>query len=157
MATEDTAASDVTFRALNDGDYGRGFCELLGQLTVVGALSEQQFRERLEMMRASGLIHVVVGECAGRVVAAATLVVEPKFVHAAGFVGHVEDVVVDKTLRGRKLGERVIKECHNLAAAKGCYKVILDCSEANVGFYEKCGYRKKEVQMRYDIPGPAGL
>ena len=29
----------------------------------------------------------------------------------------------------------------------GCYKVILDCSEENVPFYEKCGLTKKEVQM----------
>lgn len=29
----------------------------------------------------------------------------------------------------------------------GCYKVILDCSEDNVPFYQKCGLVKKEVQM----------
>lgn len=29
----------------------------------------------------------------------------------------------------------------------GCYKVILDCSEDNVPFYEKCGLTRKEVQM----------
>ena len=29
----------------------------------------------------------------------------------------------------------------------GCYKVILDCAEANVPFYEKCGLTRKEVQM----------
>lgn len=29
----------------------------------------------------------------------------------------------------------------------GCYKVILDCSEDNVNFYQKCGFTKKEVQM----------
>lgn len=30
---------------------------------------------------------------------------------------------------------------------QGCYKVILDCSEANQAFYEKCGLTRKEVQM----------
>ncbi len=30
---------------------------------------------------------------------------------------------------------------------RGCYKVILDCAEHNVAFYEKCGLTKKEVQM----------
>ena len=28
---------------------------------------------------------------------------------------------------------------------KQLYKVILDCSEGNMGFYEKLGYKKKEV------------
>jgi glucosamine-phosphate N-acetyltransferase len=31
--------------------------------------------------------------------------------------------------------------------AAGCYKVILDCAEHNVAFYEKCGLARKEVQM----------
>lgn len=33
------------------------------------------------------------------------------------------------------------------AQAAGCYKVILDCAEHNVGYYEKCGLTRKEVQM----------
>lgn len=34
-----------------------------------------------------------------------------------------------------------------MAKEIGCYKVILDCSEGNVGFYERCGLVRKEVQM----------
>ena len=34
-----------------------------------------------------------------------------------------------------------------LAIAAGCYKSILNCSEKNIGFYEKCGYKFKEVSM----------
>jgi hypothetical protein len=35
-----------------------------------------------------------------------------------------------------------------LVAAKkqGCYKCIVDCSEANVAFYERQGFKRKEVQ-----------
>ena len=29
----------------------------------------------------------------------------------------------------------------------GCYKVLLDCTEKNVPFYESCGMQKKELQM----------
>lgn len=35
----------------------------------------------------------------------------------------------------------------DVAEEEGCYKVILDCSEANAAFYEKCGMTRKEVQM----------
>ena len=35
----------------------------------------------------------------------------------------------------------------------GCYKVILDCTEDNVNFYTKCGFKQKEVQMVAYIPG----
>ena len=48
---------------------------------------------------------------------------------------------------------RFSKYCRLIAAlvdhAKkiGCYKVILDCSEENVAFYQKGGFERKEVQM----------
>lgn len=40
----------------------------------------------------------------GVVIGAGTLLVENKFIHACGRVGHVEDIVVDKAYRGYKLG-----------------------------------------------------
>ena len=42
---------------------------------------------------------------------------------------------------------RVIQALMEFAKAAGCYKVILDCGESNVAFYEKCGLTRKEVQM----------
>ena len=33
------------------------------------------------------------------------------------------------------------------AQNKGCYKVILNCSESNIPFYQKCGLEQNEVQM----------
>ena len=42
---------------------------------------------------------------------------------------------------------RVIDALVAHAKQAGCYKVILDCGEANVAFYEKCGLERKEVQM----------
>jgi glucosamine-phosphate N-acetyltransferase len=41
----------------------------------------------------------------------------------------------------------VIDALLTYAKQAGCYKVILDCGEANVAFYEKCGLKRKEVQM----------
>jgi len=40
-----------------------------------------------------------------------------------------------------------------IGKAAGCYKVILDCAEKNIGFYEKCGFKRKEVTMAWYIPG----
>lgn len=62
-------------------------------------------------------------------------------------VGHIEDVVVDAAARGQRLGQRLVDALVAAAKAAGCYKVILDCAEHNVAFYEKCGLTRKEVQM----------
>lgn len=32
---------------------------------------------------------------------------------------------------------------------KGCYKIILDCKESNVGFYQKSGFEPKERQCAW--------
>ena len=69
-----------------------------------------------------------------------TLFVEQKFIHSGGLAGHIEDVVVDSTIRGRGLGRIIIEKLKRIAFEAGCYKVILDCVDKNVPFYEKCGF-----------------
>ena len=45
------------------------------------------------------------------------------------------------------MGKRIIEALTELAWINSCYKVILDCADKNVGFYEKCGYIRKGAQM----------
>ena len=68
---------------------------------------------------------------------------EKKFIRNAGVAGHIEDIVVMSSHRGQKLGLRIINCLTALAWPNNCYKVILDCSDNNVKFYEKCGYERK--------------
>jgi glucosamine-phosphate N-acetyltransferase len=44
-----------------------------------------------------------------QIIATATLVVELKFIRGCGKCGHIEDVVVDSSYRGLRLGLRVIE------------------------------------------------
>jgi glucosamine-phosphate N-acetyltransferase len=41
----------------------------------------------------------------------------------------------------------IIEQLKFVSARTNCYKTILDCAEHNVKFYEKCGFKLKEVQM----------
>ncbi|PNH12865.1 Glucosamine 6-phosphate N-acetyltransferase [Tetrabaena socialis] len=134
-------------RQLHASDYDKGFLEVLAHLTTVGEVSRETFEEQLKRMDAAGGYRTVVVEDEGRVVATASMVVELKFIHACGKVGHIEDVVVDPAHRGKNLGLVLVGALVDAAREMGCYKVILDCAEANVAFYEKCGLTRKEVQM----------
>ncbi|CAO0800761.1 unnamed protein product [Mucor circinelloides] len=87
-----------------------------------------------------------------QVVAVGTILVERKFVHKNGLVGHIEDIAVNSNQQGKKLGLRIIQALKFIGAQRGCYKVILDCSEKNVPFYEKCGFKQKEVEMAWYVP-----
>lgn len=67
-------------------------------------------------------------------------------------MGLIEDVAVSRHAGSRGVGTMLIEKLKELAIEKKCYKTILNCSEDNIGFYEKCGFYQKEVQMRWDRP-----
>ncbi|KXZ44003.1 hypothetical protein GPECTOR_75g727 [Gonium pectorale] len=119
-------ATEFTVRPLQASDYDK-----------------EQFKRKEE----AGSYRTVVIEDGGRIIATAAMVIELKFIRGCGKVGHIEDVVVDPEYRGKRLGAMLIDALVDAAREAGCYKVILDCAEANVGFYTKCGLTRKEVQM----------
>ncbi|KAF0979241.1 hypothetical protein FDP41_001584 [Naegleria fowleri] len=146
-----SASTSYQARPIEPSDYEKGYLTLLSQLTTVGDISRENFLKRLSQLDPNTYRIVVIEDPKShRIVAAATVFVEKKFVHECGSVGHIEDVVVDANVRGQHLGVKVIEACKQFAQEQGCYKTILDCSEKNVKFYEKCGFVRKEIQMRFD-------
>mmetsp|Transcript_7000 Transcript_7000/g.18819 ORF Transcript_7000/g.18819 Transcript_7000/m.18819 type:complete len:152 (+) Transcript_7000:59-514(+) len=144
-----TDGSNLVLRRLDAADYHKGFLQLLGQLSVVGDVSEEQFQSRFSELSGNPDYYTVVIEDQGasKIVATASLIVERKFLRSCGKCGHIEDVVVADSYRGKKLGQRVLAALTDTAKEAGCYKIILDCSEDNAPFYEKCGLSRKEIQM----------
>lgn len=45
----------------------------------------------------------------------------------------------------------MIDQLKAMAKTLGVYKVILDCNDSNIDFYEKCGFKKKENCMAWYI------
>jgi glucosamine-phosphate N-acetyltransferase len=70
-------------------------------------------------------------------------------IHNLGIVGHIEDIAVAKDQQGKKLGLKIIQALDFIAEKTGCYKSILDCSEANEGFYVKCGFKRAGLEMAH--------
>ena len=115
-------------RSLCLEDYDLGYLNLLSQLTTVGDISREEWGERWHQMRdCNSTYYVIVLEDreVGRVVGAATLVMERKFIHSCGSVGRLEDVVVSDSYRGRQLGKLLVTTASLLAVKLGCYKVTI--------------------------------
>jgi glucosamine-phosphate N-acetyltransferase len=89
-----------------------------------------------------------------KIVGTASYFIELKFLHSGGKTMHIEDVVVVQEHRELGIGKKLMSYLTNLATETGCYKIILDCGEHNIGFYEKCGFKKHEVQMRKNVIKP---
>jgi glucosamine-phosphate N-acetyltransferase len=87
----------------------------------------------------------------GKVIGSITLLLEQKYIHDGGKVGHIEDVVTRKGYAGKGIGSALVNKCINLAKEEKCYKMILDCSPTNILFYKKAGFREHEISMRYDL------
>ena len=136
-------------RPLELTDIDKGFLSLLFQLTTVGSSSREALDARFAELQRNPDVLIQVAEDveSNQIVATGTVLIEPKFIHSCGKVGHIEDVVVDQSCRGTGLGKRLVEELVRWAESQGCYKVILDCAEDNAGFYTKCGLGRKEVQM----------
>ncbi|RCV12233.1 hypothetical protein SEVIR_2G264000v4 [Setaria viridis] len=149
-AGAEAAGDSYIIRPLDLADLSKGFFDLLAQLSPSPPLSEEAFRARFAELAALGADHLVlVAEEAatGRLAAAGAMLVERKFIRRCGLVGHLEDVVVDAAARGRGLGERLVRRLVEHARGRGCYKVILNCTTELKGFYAKCGFEEKNVQM----------
>ena len=94
---------------------------------------------------------VFVYEKEGKIEGSASVFIENKLLHCGSKVGHIEDVVVNKNKRLKGVGKLLIESCVDYSKRKGCYKVILDCAEHNIAFYESCGFSVSCSCMRVDL------
>ena len=141
--------AEIVIRPMNAVDLQRGFLDTVRalrptKLTVAEAVEVYQRRVR-------NRVRTFVALLDGKVVGTASLLIEPKFIHDGGVTGHVEDVAVHPECQGRGIGALLVARLMEESRKEGCYKVILDCAETVIPFYEKLGFRKWERAMRIDL------
>ena len=62
-------------------------------------------------------------------------------------LGIIEDVAVNEKYRGKGVGKKLVERLILIGKQKNCDKIVLNSSEENSKFYEKIGFKKKELQM----------
>jgi glucosamine-phosphate N-acetyltransferase len=139
---------DIHIRELEAPDFRRGFLETLGGLAEIGLTPEEAEAVWRSPQRSHTTTWVAV--YGDRVVGTATLIVEQKFIHRGGLVGHIEDVAVHRDFRRCGIGSRLVGHATEQAVIKGCYKVILNCHDPVQPFYRQLGYYRHDYGMRYD-------
>ena len=137
----------MQFRNLQKNDFNLGYLDLLSQLTEVNKnnISFEKFSNFIDKLSENHKIIIIINN--NKIIATGTLLIENKIIHSISKVGHIEDIVVDSNSKGLGIGKQIVNYLTNLAKENNCYKVILNCSDYNIGFYQKCGYQKKETQM----------
>ena len=142
--------SDIKIRDIVESDIDNGFLESLDNLRTVSNLNKETAKEILKKIIAKSDHIIRVAENDGKIVGSTTLLIEQKFIHEGGKVGHIEDVVVSKEFEGRGIGMKLVVSLLEKAKMMNCYKTNLDCKDELIPFYEKIGFKKESNQMRYN-------
>jgi len=142
--------NNITIRELQKEDLWNGFLTTLDSLRQASNIEKNTANEIFDKIKNNPYHVIAVALLEGKVIGAATLLLETKFIHNGGMVGHIEDVVVDKNYQGQKVGEKIILYLLDYAKMKECYKTILDCTDNVKPFYEKLGFVHNANALRFD-------
>ncbi len=141
---------EIEIREIKENDLENGFLETLDFLRKASDLDKNKAKEILEKIKQNPnqIIQVAIDD--KKIVGCITLLIEQKFIHDGGLVGHIEDVVVRKDYEGRGIGMKLVTSMLEYAKRKNCYKTILDCKDDVKQFYERIGFKRESNGMRYD-------
>jgi glucosamine-phosphate N-acetyltransferase len=145
-------STSYTIDELKEQHLQNGFIETLSFLSNVSTIPQEKLIETFKKLKQNADHNIFIAVTnEGKVVGATTLLIEHKFIHGCGKVGHIEDVVVHENFRKQGISDSLIEKAINVAKEGGCYKVILNCHEKLAPFYEKFGFKKHEIEMRLDL------
>ena len=141
---------EIIIREIEEDDLEKGFLKTLDFLRNASDLDKNKANEILKKIKQNPnhIIHVAIDN--KKIVGSTTLLIEQKFIHNGGLVGHIEDVVVRKDYEGKGIGIKLVTSLLERAKEKNCYKTILDCKDDVKQFYERIGFKHESNGMRYD-------
>lgn len=121
------------------------FQHLMPQLTNADMPSETDLQQLVDSQ--SALIIARLSDAENPIIGAGTLGV---FRTPSGLHAHVEDVVVDVTLRGQGIGEALVLALLDIAREMGLKGVSLTCNPRRAAanrLYQKMGFKKWETNV----------
>jgi ribosomal protein S18 acetylase RimI-like enzyme len=127
----------------------RDLARLVAQLSKTATFD----RSRVEAMIAHDATELLVVRDSGRIVGAATLVTFPL---PTGLRGHVDDVVVDESARGKGIARALLARMNELATQRGLRTLDLTSRpsrESALRLYESVGFIRRETNvLRFTPP-----
>jgi len=143
----------IGIRELVREDLNAGFLQSLDNLVPrTSRLNRDRAKKLMREINSNELHRVFVAVISegkkNSVVGTITLLVEPKFIYNGGRVGHIEDVSVRKGFERLGIGRRLVFHAVGYAKLLKCRKLVLDCSDGNIRFYERMGFSYQDNCMK---------
>jgi GNAT superfamily N-acetyltransferase len=114
------------------------------------------YRAAFDEITADDHQQLLVGELDGEVVSIAQVTWVRRLTYVGGEMGIVESVRVRSDLRGRRLGEQLMRHVLDLARRRGVVRVELTTNarrDAARRFYERLGFVASHIGMKYYLGG----
>ena len=151
----------MIIRDLIAPDLFHGFFETLTSLTDVGFNIDnpESMTKACEIYRrrlVSGILtyvavlfpSIIPGTDGELIIGTVTLLLDEKFIHGGSLVMHIEDVAVHKAHQGKHIGQDLIRYAIQQATNRGAYKIILNCTEQLIPYYQKLGFHNHGFCLR---------
>lgn len=124
---------------------------LLTELTVTNYIETILFIDNIERINNMGTIIIAyIGEIINdnfEIIASGTVIIEPKIIRNCKNVGHIEDIVVTKHMRGKGICQKILDSLKNESIEKNCYKVVLNCKNNLKKVYIKNGFKESGLEL----------
>lgn len=139
---------NIIIREIKTDDF-ENYMKLMYEFTNYKKdISNIEFKNKLFFMKDNNLCCILVIEKLNQIIGAGTIFNLNKLHNNS--VGQIEDVIIDSSFRGLGYGKLLIDKLVEIGKTKyNCYKIILNCIEKNVNFYEKCNFEIVGVEMKY--------
>ena len=136
--------SEISFRNVEETDMVE-VSSLLNQLKKID-LNKIDYKVAWSNFISNTSSNSIVGVYDKKIVAYGSIVVENKI--RGEVAGHIEDIVVDTSVRGKMLGVKLVKELVEIGKNFGCYRITLFCDKKLIKFYERNGFKVNNVLMK---------
>ena len=103
------------------------------------------WRTMLARFEDDPLYHLLVGELDGKLVSSVTLLVIENLTHNLSPYALIENVVTHADYRGRHYAAALMERGAEIAAERGCYKIMLLTGsklDSTLRFYGNCGFNR---------------
>ena len=141
---------ELEIREIKKEDYYNSYMELMFEFTnYKHNLEYNDFCKYIDKIQSNNTnkIIIVYSKIENKIIGSGTIFIIEKLHNNP--IGQIEDVIITENYRKKGLGKVIIDRLIDIAINEmNCYKVILNCLDKNIGFYEKCGFKIAGVEMK---------
>lgn len=139
--------NNFIFRNIEYDDFDKGYMDLMYEFTNYNyPITKEEFVNFIDTHKNYKII-VIYSEIEKKIIGAGTIIIVRKIHNNP--IGQIEDVIISEKYRKNRLGKQIIEKLIDIGKNEfKCYKIILNCLEKNIKFYENCGFVEVGVEMK---------